>query len=397
MNDYQEEFRLYLKKSREKMGLTQEEAADAIGVTVTTLQNWENKGRKPDGIFSETIVAVYKLNKEEFLKKYCNAFILPPTETEDLEEEKERKYPWPDCMPLEQWIVSIKDLKNFKLNELETELLGLEDIYSFKGTLDLDATKIINAINNDTKGEEHHNIPGNFDFTCIPYEFIKEHGVFNVGRAKDKLKYLSKTLKDIALSFLWDHPDNKTFDICDLTQDDFYYYAYFIPIICRTKYKNDLSNLLRDIQEILIFLKKHNNKYCLFDGTQFTELEYKNDSLGYKDSIDEIFQSKVLYNIHFMKGLSQPDYIKYCENIYMEPLTLYNGLIEIVQEPIMSNLEYLEYQNRLEFYEKNKDKGAVKPPEPTEMGLYVVPTEKGKELLKWFKEMGILKDERGEK
>lgn len=399
MNDYQEEFRLYLKKSREKMGLTQEEAANAIKVSTTTLQNWENKGRKPDDIFSETIVSVYELNEEEFLKKYCNAFILPPTKTKDLKEEKERKYPWPDCMPLATWLQSsvFEQLENLQLNEVETELLGLEEIYSFKGTIDFDTTELINAINSNIEEDQKYNMLGKIDFSGIPYEFIKTHGVFNVNNAKNKIHngIFPESLKGIILSHFMYHPNNKTFDICDLTPRDFYDYSFYIPVRTR-KASKDLFTLLNDIKEILYSLEKYNNKYCLFNGSEFTEFEYKDNKWSYKDNIDCLFESTLLYDTHF------PTYsnhrIQECtELIYCEPLQLYKDLLEVVKEPITDNIEYLEYQNKLEFYEKNKNKGATKPQEPTEMGLYVVPTEKGKELLKWFKEIGILKDERGEK
>lgn len=393
MNDFQKDFGHFLKMARKKVGLSQEKAGEAIGVTKNTIGKWENEGTKPDNIHFKKIINTYNLSREDFLEKYNN-LALPKTETEDL-EKKERKYPWPDCMPLEKWIdtCTLEDLKNLQLNELETELLGLMEFYHLKGEIGLDKRNVISSINFHFSNENNN---GTFDFSAIPYEFIKTYGVFNVNNAKHKLCRLGK-LVYIVTSYFMECTNNKTFDICDLTPRDFYDFSMYIPVRCfsRTQKKfNYLNHYLNNIRDILYLLEKYNNKYCLFDGSQFTEFECENGKWEYKKTHGDLIFVSSLYDIH----IPTPDEnckindMNVYRHIYLEPLHIYEDLIEVVEEPIMSNLEYLEYQNKLEFYEKNKDKGAIKPQEPTEMGLYVVPTEKGKELLKWFKEIGILKD-----
>lgn len=388
-HDYQKEFRDFLKKSRENVGLTQQKAADRINISIQGFQKWESGESLPSQGYYDAIMQTYNLDRKIFFEKLNNAQCPPPEI-----EEKERKYPWPDCMPLETWLQSsvFEQLKNLQLNEVETELLGLEEIYSFKGTIDFNTTKLINAINGNIEEDQKYNMLGKIDFSGIPYEFIKTHGVFNVNNAKNKIHngIFPESLKGIILSHFMYHPNNKTFDICDLTPRDFYDYSFYIPVRTR-KASKDLFTLLNNVKEILYSLEKYNNKYCLFNGSEFTEFEYKDNKWSYKDNIVCLFESTLLYDTH-LPAYSTHRIEECTELIYCEPLQLYKDLLEVVKEPITDNIEYLEYQNKLEFYEKNKDKGAVKPQEPTEMGLYVVPTEKGKELLKWFKEIGILKD-----
>lgn len=379
MNDYKKDFGLFLKKSRENVGLTQEKAADIIGVSKTTIGKWENEGTKPDDVNLETIIEIYKLNKEIFKEKYCNAFILPPTE---IEKKKDRKFPWPDCMPLEKWMGTsmLENLKNLQLNELETELLGLEEIYSFNGTINLDTTELTHTISGSvlsSKDNHKHNMIGNINLSEIPYDFIKSHGVFNVKNAKRKLDVIfsNNKLKSLVLEHFSKNPNNKTFDICDLTEKEFYLSSSCIDAIGE-KGKCSLYEIVFNAIEILGTIEKHNNKYCLFDGIETTELSDKKDGKN-------LFTDENLYDLFIP---NEKNNIHWCKNMYVQPITLFSDFIEMKEELITDNLEYLEYKNKLKFYEENKNKGATKPKEPIKTGLYIVPTEKGKEFLNWYRE-----------
>lgn len=58
-------FGYYLKRARERKTMTQEKAAKKIGVTITTIQNWE-KETLPDKNHWRDIIRVYGLNGKEF-------------------------------------------------------------------------------------------------------------------------------------------------------------------------------------------------------------------------------------------------------------------------------------------------------------------------------------------
>ena len=373
-HDYQKEFRDFLKKSRENVGLTQQKAADRIKISIQGFQKWESGESLPSPAYYSAIIETYNLDRKIFLEKLNNAQCPPPEI-----EEKERKYPWPDFMPLEKWMgtSTLENLKNLQLNELETELLGLEEIYHFNGTINLDTSDLINSINNSLS-KNKYNMVGNLNLSGIPYDFIKSYGAFNIKNAKRKLENIfhNNRLKSLVLEYFSKNPNNKTFDICDLTEKEFYDYSLYVDAFCQ-KGKTSLGNIIFHAIEILEKIERYNNKYCLFDGIEITELSEKK-------GVKHLFTDESLYTLFISKN---QDGVHWCKNMYVQAVGLFDDFIEMKEELITDNLEYLEYQNKLKFYEENKDKGAIKPEEPkTITGLYVVPTEKGKELLKWYRE-----------
>lgn len=63
----------YLKQARTKLGYTQQKAADKIGVSIDTIQNWENgKVKYPSKELFGIIIQTYQLDKETFLQYYMN-------------------------------------------------------------------------------------------------------------------------------------------------------------------------------------------------------------------------------------------------------------------------------------------------------------------------------------
>lgn len=392
LNDYQEEFRLFLKKSRENMGLTQESAALSIGVSVTTLQNWENKGTKPDDIYLKNIVSTYELRKDVFLEKYNNLVL--PMEEEN-EKPVDKKLPWPNCMPLSNWLGEhcVNALKNLYLNSDEIELLGMQELFSVKGKIDLNVTDFYKKIKHYDSYDDELLVPGTINIPYLPESYIRTKGVFNVLKAKknlgDKLSpYSSKTF---VLDYLYKNPNVTRFSIYDMSEKEFLDFIYPISAISRKTIPCKLGEIIEDTIKVLKTLEKHNDKYCIFDGEMPTEIEsYKHEHsrqtlLRYKKDI--LFENDKLYTLYLPRSYWEESNIEQCKKIYKLIVPLFKDLLEIVEMPIEDNLEYLEYQNKLKFYEENKDKGAIKPEKPkTITGLYIVPTKQGKDFLRWYKE-----------
>ena len=63
----------YLKKSREKVQLSQKKAAELIGVSLALLQGWE-RDSLPNNAYKELIIDTYKLDEGEYTTLYSNTF-----------------------------------------------------------------------------------------------------------------------------------------------------------------------------------------------------------------------------------------------------------------------------------------------------------------------------------
>jgi len=58
-----EEFKETIKRWRERKGFTQQEAADHIGISVRTLQNWEIARNMPNGYGLKALLAELKTKR----------------------------------------------------------------------------------------------------------------------------------------------------------------------------------------------------------------------------------------------------------------------------------------------------------------------------------------------
>lgn len=342
MNDYQKKFGLFLKKSRENVGLTQETAADIIGVSKTTIQKWENEGTKPDDIYLENIMETYQIRRDIFFERYNN-LVCPPKE-----EESNDTVPWPSYMPLQSWLgeEEYNAIKNLSLNSYETMVFGLKYLY-----------------------DEH-----------IPETFVQEIGVFPTLHIKKELisKVKEHNFENFIYSYLTDKP-NKRFHISHLTEKDFYEYAaylkaenYRLNAPCRrsgtiTGYNNaTIKDIIDEIVYILKTLEEHDNKYLYFKDDNCVEAPYsKNILFGNKIKYEESIHNINMFQEHV--------------------LPLFKDLIMIENTSIVDQMEYDIYKSRLEIY--NKYQAIEEPKEPTPQILsYIKPTEQGKKFLKWFKE-----------
>ena len=57
-----------LKKARNEKGLTQEQTADALGVSRQTISNWENNKSYPDIISVKKMSEIYSISLDHLLK-----------------------------------------------------------------------------------------------------------------------------------------------------------------------------------------------------------------------------------------------------------------------------------------------------------------------------------------
>ena len=110
----------FLRQSRIEAGLTQEGMADKVGVSTTSVQNWE-KNTFPDPQYWPLISKALSVKITDIAVHIAET-VVPP------KEEKSRKTcSFPEFLFPEKRLSSIKDLR---FTDEEMELLGLELVYS---------------------------------------------------------------------------------------------------------------------------------------------------------------------------------------------------------------------------------------------------------------------------
>ena len=154
-----------LKSLRNNVGLTQEAAAEQIGVSVTSLQNWESGVNKPSMSNVRKIAEVYETGCDE----------LAVSMLED-EGEKTVESNFPDFLFPDSFMEKIAE-KHFT-KELQ-ELFGLLYIYSY--------------------GRRYNSIENNdfdlFRIERLPYDYVGKTGAFEVLAMVDKLREVLKGLE----------------------------------------------------------------------------------------------------------------------------------------------------------------------------------------------------------
>lgn len=257
----------YIKKLRESSGLTQENVAELIGVSVTTIQNWE-KGQLPSGKENlGKIMKVYNADRHEFLSYYGEE-IAPRETTENFYEFPTFLFPKDDY----------EDILKLTLSADEQELLGLEMIYLHSYDF-----------NGDAKDER-------FNYDCkfngkqtnllaeLPYDYIKSIGAYRVMKIHKTLHKKIGKYKNNILSFLMEYPDF-VFDIKKMTPNDIY--ITFNP---------DIKDILKALIEITSVDKKalYYNGSHIFGNYEINafdiipsyeeEMNYKNMHYGHRVS-----------------------------------------------------------------------------------------------------------------
>ena len=139
----------FLRQSRIEAGLTQEGMADKVGVSTTSVQNWE-KNTFPDPQYWPLISKALSVKVTDIATRMAET-VAPP------KEEKSRKTcSFPEFLFPEGNLSRIKALR---FTDEEMELLGLELVYS-SGNCDA--------------------LSYNADLPALPYEYIRLKGPWNV-------------------------------------------------------------------------------------------------------------------------------------------------------------------------------------------------------------------------
>lgn len=325
---------LFLKNARERCNMTQEALAEKIGVTPTTIQNWEKK-TLPDISHWPAILEQLNLSKEEFFEHYEN------TALPDEEEGSVSSFPdflFPDNM--------VNQIKMMKLTADEQELLGLEGLYS--------ATYNMNKYH-EFKTTETGSL------SILPYEYVRRVGALHVMNLSDSLHKKIGGYRNYVIAQIKMKPE-KPFDIfkcsavqllhlCDEIEVDYYN-------DCRHHHYNwgtELRNIIKLLE-------------CIADADNSLVIAEAN-------------------NNHWTNNWKEYDnYSSFAESIESHS----EQWMKIVEKE-SENPDYLEAKEKYEkdkrFYEEHASMMDHAPVPPEYHGTKNVEmTERGQRLLAWYKE-----------
>lgn len=325
---------LFLKNARERCNMTQEALAEKIGVSITTIQNWE-KETLPDKNHWPAILEQLNLSREEFFEHYEN------TALPDAEEGSVPSFPdflFPDNM--------VNQIKMMKLTADEQELLGLEELYSATYNMDEDYR---------FKVTKTGSLP------TLPYEYVRRVGAFHIMNLSDSLHKKIGEHRNYVIAQI-KMKSEKPFDIfkcsavqllhlCDEIEVDYYN-------DCRHHHYNwgtELRNIIKLLE-------------CIADADNSLVIAEAN-------------------NNHWTNNWKEYDnYSSFAESIESHS----EQWMKIVEKE-SENPDYLEAKEKYEkdkrFYEEHASMMDHAPVPPEYHGTKNVEmTERGQQLLAWYKE-----------
>ena len=336
-----------LRNLRNKVGLTQEAAAEKIGVSVTSLQNWESGINKPSMSNVKKIAEAYETG--------CDDLAVGMLEDDSARKDVVSNFPeflFPDSFNEE---IAEKHMTR----ELQ-ELFGLLYIYSY--------------------GRRYNSIENNdFDLYRIerlPYEYVGRTGAFEVLTMVEKLR---SVLKDLEVNEVKDailKNPRELFDIRTLPKSDICDYInrlnYASEELSDSERRRRHFNIDQTL-EVLRILREHDGEiYLLCDDEKSVAYGLIKTSTGYdKDVPDEI---RAYLGVPTREGASfgRSDAL---------------GTM-IIEKREADDEEYVQKkeQNRkdIEAYNEHPDLYSRKPESFREKYRYYLRiTEKGDELLAW--------------
>ena len=295
-------FNELMKKLREDRNLTQQQAAELIGVSINTIQNWE-KDSKPEYAMLKNISDIYNVDINSLLQAI--AYDLS-------EKENKNKYDFlPDC------------IKDFSLSHDEQNLLGY--LYMLKRIYSRNSSKEII-----------------FNFYKNSFDLIRQYeGLYNKGLCDAQMEITGLGINIV--NIMKEHPFD-TFDIQKLQFKEilsmFYYCEYEEGSVNRLTSKTS-----KDInQKLKIFSKGKQPLYNFQEG--YYEKIYQYIPYDYYKIVKE--------------ESSEPKYVEEKEK-YLKKKKFYDENKEFMDmnEPYF-NLQFKEYvvptekgQSFIDWYNEN--------------------------------------------
>lgn len=325
---------LFLKNARERCNMTQEALAEKIGVTSTTIQNWEKK-TLPDIAYWPAILKQLNLSRDEFFEHYEN------TALPDEEEGSVSSFPdflFPDNM--------VNQIKMMKLTADEQELLGLEELYSVTYNMD---------------GVYKFKVTETGSLPTLPYEYVRRVGAFHIMNLSDSLHKKIGEHRNYVIAQIKTNPE-KLFDVFKCSAVQLLHLCDDIKINYYSNSADRAYNWGTELRNILKLLE------CIADADNSLVIAEAN-----KDCWPSCWKERDNYS-SFAKSIESHS----------------EQWMKIVEKE-SENPDYLEAKEKYEkdkrFYEEHASMMDHAPVPPEYHGTKNVEmTERGQQLLAWYKE-----------
>lgn len=324
-------FYTYLKADRERCNITQIDLANKIGVSTTTIQNWETKSL-PDKYHWKAIIKALSLDKEEFSKKYMEE-AMPKDENDEQTHSSFSDFLFPDDQ--------IKQIKKLRLTADEQEFLGLKELYS---------------VNRQMKGDYDFEITEAGELPILPYGFVQRVGAWQVINLNESLSNKLGSFETYVISQIKKNPD-QLFDILKLSPNQ--YKQLFESINFAHEYFAENLEIIEKAGGSLLVAEKEDDYY------------------GY----DELKDYDCFLSCH-----RDSNSYKYIESIHKQ----YEGYIKIVKKE-GNTPEYIaakeKYKKDKAFFDEHSSMLDHEPEPPQRKRTKNVElTEKGEKVLAWYNE-----------
>lgn len=322
-------FGKYLKELRENAGLTQDEAANKMGVSTTSVQNWEYNNNLPEIDNLNALARTYNIALVELigiLDKSLN-------KTNDSKQE-ERKLPYEDLLS-DEFNIDIDKIKSLDFSERKKDIFiafalnisfnnnPLPTLFhqtqtSLEASLFIDKMKELKIIEINSSYKLGYGYNENFSIT------LSEQG-----------KYMLELIKD-----------NQYFDIYSLNIHQFLLLASKFNLINHLDEKLKLLEFIYKNKPYLIKTVENNGDIYLVD---YPFEEYVNNSYSrYRNKckfVDRLPQ--ILENDYYelIKEESSDEEYLALKNVYLKKLEVYNAnkdLLEDMNKPTFNEV-YVEY------------------------------------------------------
>lgn len=325
---------LFLKNARERCNMTQEALAEKIGVSPTTIQNWERK-TLPDIAHWPAILEQLNLSREEFFEHYEN------TALPDTEEESVSSFPdflFPDSM--------VNQIKMMKLTADEQELLGLEELYSATYNMDEDYRFKVRKTG--------------FSPT-LPYEYVRRVGAFHIMNLSDSLHKKIGERRNYVIAQIKTNPE-QLFDVFKCSAEQLLHLCDEIEVDyyndCRHHHYN-WGTELRNTIKLLECIADADNSLVIAEADKDYWPSYWRERDNYSSFAKSIESRSEQWMKIVEKESENPDYLEVKE----------------------------KYEKDKRFYEEHASMMDHAPVPPEYHGTKNAEmTERGQQLLAWYKE-----------
>lgn len=351
----------FLRQSRIEAGLTQEGMADKVGVSTTSVQNWE-KNTFPDPQYWPLISKALSVKVTDIATRMAET-VAPP------KEEKSRKTcSFPEFLFPEG---SLSRIKALRFTDEEMELLGLELVYSSGNCGALSC---------------------NADLPALPYEYIRLKGPWNILSMHEEITdKLSGAYVPMVANWAKKHP-GKSFDILDQTAEDYLCICRYIRIRMSNVYSEEYSFLYDLICQDLKYADLYTGNYTDLSA-QVKEKIAAEILRECKKNDDPHWNRKTPEQIIDEWRVVETTSGRYSSG--WEPTALHQRQWKDTEFLTLRTIEsedaeYLaakrKYEEDMKFYKEHISMLDYPPSEPKFQGKRVITlTEKGKKIYDWLK------------